>query len=51
MQLHTLTLAQAHRLLAAKEISSVELTQAVLDRIAAVDAEVHAIPSQPGAGL
>ena len=42
MQLHTLTLTQAHRLLAAKEISSVELTRAVLDRIAAVDPQVHA---------
>jgi aspartyl-tRNA(Asn)/glutamyl-tRNA(Gln) amidotransferase subunit A len=42
MQLHTLTLAQAHRLLAAKEISSVELTRAVLDRMAAVDSRVHA---------
>ncbi|MEJ2661263.1 MAG: amidase family protein [Desulfobacteraceae bacterium] len=42
MQLHTLTLTQAHRLLAAKEISSVELTRAVLDRITAVDATVHA---------
>jgi aspartyl-tRNA(Asn)/glutamyl-tRNA(Gln) amidotransferase subunit A len=42
MKLHTLTLTQAHRLLAAKEISSVELTQAVLDRIAAVDSQVHA---------
>jgi aspartyl-tRNA(Asn)/glutamyl-tRNA(Gln) amidotransferase subunit A len=42
MQFHTLTLTQAHRLLAAKEISSAELTQAVLDRITAVDTKVHA---------
>jgi aspartyl-tRNA(Asn)/glutamyl-tRNA(Gln) amidotransferase subunit A len=42
MQLHTLTLTQAHRLLAAREVSSVELTQAVLDRIAAVEPQVHA---------
>lgn len=42
MQLHTLTLAQAHELLKAGEISSVELTRAVLDRIAAVEPEVEA---------
>jgi aspartyl-tRNA(Asn)/glutamyl-tRNA(Gln) amidotransferase subunit A len=42
MQLHTLTLTQAHRLLEAREISSVELTRAVLERIAAVDPRVHA---------
>ena len=42
MSLHTLTLARAHELLMAKEISSVELTRAVLDRIAAVDSRVQA---------
>jgi aspartyl-tRNA(Asn)/glutamyl-tRNA(Gln) amidotransferase subunit A len=42
MELHTLTLAQAHDLLKRREISSVELTRAVLDRIAAVDAGIQA---------
>jgi aspartyl-tRNA(Asn)/glutamyl-tRNA(Gln) amidotransferase subunit A len=42
MQLYTLTLTQAHELLKAKEISSVELTQAVLDRIAAVESRIDA---------
>jgi aspartyl-tRNA(Asn)/glutamyl-tRNA(Gln) amidotransferase subunit A len=42
MQLHTLTLAQAHEMLKAKEISSVELTQAVLDRIEAVEDKIGA---------
>lgn len=42
MQLHTLTLAQAHEMLKAKEISSVELTRAVLDRIDAVESKIEA---------
>lgn len=42
MQLHNLTIAQAHQRLKAKEISSVELTQAVLDRITAVESQVQA---------
>ncbi len=42
MLLHTLTLHAAHDQLARKHISSVELTQAALDRIAAVDGRVHA---------
>jgi aspartyl-tRNA(Asn)/glutamyl-tRNA(Gln) amidotransferase subunit A len=42
MQLHTLTLAQAHGMLKAKEISSVELTRAVLDRIDAVESKIEA---------
>jgi aspartyl-tRNA(Asn)/glutamyl-tRNA(Gln) amidotransferase subunit A len=42
MQLHTLTLAQAHEMLKAKEISSAELTRAVLDRIAAVEPQIGA---------
>jgi aspartyl-tRNA(Asn)/glutamyl-tRNA(Gln) amidotransferase subunit A len=42
MQLHTLTLAQAHEMLKAKEISSVELTRAVLDRIGAVEPQIGA---------
>jgi len=42
MLLHTLTIHAAHDQLARKHISSVELTQAALDRIAAVDGRVHA---------
>jgi aspartyl-tRNA(Asn)/glutamyl-tRNA(Gln) amidotransferase subunit A len=42
MQLHQLTIARAHGLLKRKEISSVELTRAVLDRIAAVDPGIGA---------
>ncbi len=42
MELHTLTLAQAHEMLKAKEISSVELTQAVLDRIETVEDKIGA---------
>ncbi|MBC8449525.1 MAG: Asp-tRNA(Asn)/Glu-tRNA(Gln) amidotransferase subunit GatA [Chloroflexi bacterium] len=42
MKLHELTIHEAHRLLLRGEISSVELTQAVLDRILAVDNEVKA---------
>ena len=40
MQLHTLTIHEAHDLLTAKKISSVELTQAMLDRIHDVDPQV-----------
>lgn len=42
MQLHQLTVTQAHHLLRNKEISSVELTRAVLDRIAAVEPRIQA---------
>lgn len=42
MELHKLTLAQAHDLLKRKKVSSLELTEAVLDRIAAVDPDVGA---------
>jgi len=42
MQLHSLTLARAHEMLKNKEISSLELTRAVLDRIAAVESKVGA---------
>ena len=42
MQLHTLTIARAHALLKRKEISARELTQAVLDRIDAVEPMVGA---------
>ncbi len=40
--LHTLTIEQAAALLAKKEISSVELTTAVLERIRATDGDIHA---------
>ena len=42
MKLHELTIEEAHRLLKSKEISSVELTQAVLERIQAVEDRVDA---------
>lgn len=42
MQLHELTIQKAHELLKAKEISSLELTQDVLDRIDAVEKQVDA---------
>jgi aspartyl-tRNA(Asn)/glutamyl-tRNA(Gln) amidotransferase subunit A len=40
--LHTLTAAELASLLESGEVSSVDVTQAQLDRIAAVDGEVHA---------
>ena len=42
MKLHELTIEQGRDLLRNKEISSVELTQAVLDRISAVDNQIGA---------
>ena len=42
MKLHELTIQEAHRLLKTKEISSVELTRAVLDRIKAVESKIDA---------
>ncbi|MDX1709424.1 MAG: amidase, partial [Desulfobacterales bacterium] len=42
MELYELTIEAAHRLLKQKEISSVELTRAVLDRITAVESGVDA---------
>ena len=42
MKLHELTITEAHRLLKSKEISSVDLTRAVLERIEAVDDRVDA---------
>ncbi len=42
MELHELSIAQAHTLLAEKKISSVELTRAFLDRIAAHDEAIGA---------
>ncbi len=42
MQLHKLTISEAHSLLKKKEISSKELTCAVLDRINAVEKDINA---------
>lgn len=42
MKLHELTIQKAHELLSRKEISSVELTRAVLERIEAVEPKVDA---------
>ena len=42
MKLHELTIQAAHQLLKTKDISSVELTRAVLDRIEAVEGQVDA---------
>ncbi|AVX32145.1 aspartyl/glutamyl-tRNA(Asn/Gln) amidotransferase subunit A [Carboxydocella thermautotrophica] len=42
MSLHTLTVEQASKMLAQGEISSVELTRAILDRIEQVDNQVQA---------
>ncbi|GAW27626.1 Asp-tRNA(Asn)/Glu-tRNA(Gln) amidotransferase subunit GatA [Carboxydocella sp. ULO1] len=42
MSLHTLTVEQASQMLVRKEISSVELTRAILDRIEQVDNQVQA---------
>ncbi len=42
MRLHTLTIVRAHELLKDREISSRELTQAVLDRIGVVEPRVQA---------
>ena len=40
--LHYLTLHQAHKLIRKRQLSPVELTRAILDRIAAVDGQLHA---------
>jgi len=42
MSLHELTITEAHRLLASGQISSIQLTRAVLDRIEAVDDRIGA---------
>ena len=42
MELHDLTIAQAHQKLKNKEISSLELTRAILNRIAKVEPKVGA---------
>ena len=41
-ELHELTISQAHHLLKAREVSSVELTKASLRRLAEVEEKVHA---------
>src|SRR6056297_3237125 len=52
MNLHTLTIAQAQDLLARKEISSVDLTRAFLDRIDKYDNTISAfITVDPGLAL
>ncbi len=48
MKLHELTIQEAHALLKKKEISSQELTRAVLDRVAAVEENVGAYISIAG---
>ncbi|MDY6791463.1 MAG: Asp-tRNA(Asn)/Glu-tRNA(Gln) amidotransferase subunit GatA [Thermodesulfobacteriota bacterium] len=48
MKLHELTIHQAHELLKQREISSTELTRAVLDRIETVDNKVGAYISVAG---
>jgi aspartyl-tRNA(Asn)/glutamyl-tRNA(Gln) amidotransferase subunit A len=42
MKLHELTIEEASRQLSRRELSAVTLTQAVLDRIAAVDPRIGA---------
>ena len=42
MNLHYLTIGQARRLLADREVSSVELTKSMLERISATEDKVHA---------
>ncbi|MBM3126777.1 MAG: Asp-tRNA(Asn)/Glu-tRNA(Gln) amidotransferase subunit GatA, partial [Chloroflexi bacterium] len=42
MQLTKLTIREAHELLIAKKISSVELTQAVLERAREIDPKINA---------
>jgi aspartyl-tRNA(Asn)/glutamyl-tRNA(Gln) amidotransferase subunit A len=49
MQLHELTIEKAHGLLKAKEISSQELTQAVFDRIDALEEKIGAFITIPRA--
>jgi aspartyl-tRNA(Asn)/glutamyl-tRNA(Gln) amidotransferase subunit A len=52
LELYELTIHEAHDLLEKGEISSVELTQAVIDRIVAVDNEIKAyITLTPGLAL
>jgi aspartyl-tRNA(Asn)/glutamyl-tRNA(Gln) amidotransferase subunit A len=48
MELHTLTIREAHDLLASKKISSLELTQAVLQRIKDVDPRVKSYVTVTG---
>jgi aspartyl-tRNA(Asn)/glutamyl-tRNA(Gln) amidotransferase subunit A len=52
MELHELTIEQARELLDKREISAQELTQAILDRIQAIEPQVHAyITVTPEAAL
>ncbi len=48
MPLHDLTLAEARRRLVERDVSSVELTQAVLDHIQAVEPQLHAFLTVTG---
>ena len=48
MQLYALTIAKAHDLLARGEISSVELTRAVLDRISSLEPRIQAFLTLTG---
>lgn len=50
MNLYELTAHEAHEKLVKKEVSSVELTRAVLDRIGAVEKDVHAYVTLDEAG-
>ena len=43
LKLHDLTLHQAHQLLRDKQITSVELTQSVLEHTSQVEDKVHAL--------
>lgn len=47
-KLHDLTIEQAHKLLVKKEVSSVELTKAVLERISQVEDKVHSFVTVTG---
>lgn len=46
--LHQLTLRKAHDLLRSREASSVEITQACLDRISSVEPEINAFVTITG---
>ena len=42
MDLYDLTIGQLHKMLSGREISSVELTRAVIDRVRSVEPQIHA---------
>ena len=48
MNLHYLTIHQAHQLLKDREVSSVELTKAMLERISATEDKVHSFVTVTG---